>query len=331
LLGADYEIANGRYRFKKIYTGESWNPQSPAPLAAPGLNVSTGDYLLAAGGQNLTDKDDVSRLLENTAGKHVVLKIGSDPSGANSREITVIPTASETQLRNLAWIEGNRRKVDELSGGKLAYVYMPDTGQGGLTAFTRYYFAQSDKQGAIIDDRFNAGGQVADYVIDVMTRPLQGFWSPRYGAIYRTPAAAIFGPKVMITNEFAGSGGDMMPWMFHHNKVGTLVGKRTWGGLVGVGGYPPLMDGGNVTAPSFGFFNPDGQWDVENKGITPDVEVELDPKLMHEGHDPQLERAVAVAMSQMKDHPVPVPHRPAYPNYNRPGTSTGGSGTGGGR
>ena len=330
LLGADYEIANGRYRFKKIYTGESWNPQSQAPLAAPGLNVSAGDYLLAVDGQNLTDKDDVSRLLENTAGKHVSLKIGSDPSGANSREITVIPSASETQLRNLAWIEGNRRKVDELSGGKLAYVYMPDTAQGGLTAFTRYYFAQSDKQGAIIDDRFNSGGQVADYVIEVMTRPLQGFWSPRYGAIYRTPAAAIFGPKVMITNEFAGSGGDMMPWMFHHNKVGTLVGKRTWGGLVGVGNYPPLMDGGNVTAPSFGFFNPDGQWDVENKGITPDIEVELDPKLMHEGHDPQLERAVAVAMGQMKDHPVPVPHRPAYPNYNRPTTPAGGSATGGG-
>jgi tricorn protease len=330
LLGADYETANGRYRFKKIYTGESWNPQSQAPLAAPGLNVSAGDYLLAVDGQNLTDQDDVSRLLENTAGKHVSLKIGSDPAGANAREITVIPAASETQLRNLAWIEANRRKVDELSGGKLAYVYMPDTAQGGLTAFTRYYFAQSDKQGAIIDDRFNSGGQVADYVIDVMSRPLEGFWSPRYGAIYRTPAAAIFGPKVMITNEFAGSGGDMMPWMFHHNKVGTLVGKRTWGGLVGVGAYPPLMDGGNVTAPSFGFFNPDGQWDVENKGITPDIEVELDPKLMHDGHDPQLERAVAVAMSQMKDHPVPVPHRPAYPNYNRPVTPAAGSSAGGG-
>ncbi|MBZ5626109.1 MAG: PDZ domain-containing protein, partial [Acidobacteriia bacterium] len=215
LLGADFEIANGRYRFKKIYTGESWNPQSQAPLAAPGLNVSAGDYLLSVNGRDLTAMDDVSRLLENTAGKHVLLKIGGDPSGAGSREITVIPIASETQLRNVAWIEDNRRKVDELSGGKLAYVYMPDTGQGGLTSFTRYYFAQSDKQGAIVDDRFNAGGQVADYVIEVMMRPLQGFWSPRYGAIYRTPAAAIFGPKVMITNEFAGSGGDMMPWMFH--------------------------------------------------------------------------------------------------------------------
>jgi tricorn protease len=330
LLGADYEIANGRYRFKKIYTGESWNPQLQGPLAAPGLNVSAGDYLLAVNGRELQGTDDVQRLLENTAGKHVLLRVGPDPSGANAREITVVPAASETQLRNQAWIEANRRKVDELSGGKLAYVYLPDTSQGGLTAFTRYYFAQSEKQGAIIDERFNSGGQAADYFIEVMTRPLQGFWSPRYGAIYRTPAAAIFGPKVMVINEFAGSGGDMLPWMFHHNKVGTLIGKRTWGGLVGIGSYPPLMDGGSVTAPSFGFFNADGQWDVENKGVAPDIEVELDPKLVQEGHDPQLERAVAVAMQQMKEQPVPVPRRPAYPNYNRPATVTTGAGAGAG-
>ena len=220
--------------------------------------------------------------------------------------------------------------MDELSGGKLAYVYMPDTGQGGLTSFTRYYFAQSDKQGVVLDERFNSGGQVADYVIDTMMRPLEGFWSPRYGAIYRTPAASIFGPKVMIINEFAGSGGDCMPWMFHYNKVGTLVGKRTWGGLVGVGSYPPLMDGGNVTAPSFGFFNPEGQWDVENKGRRPTSMVDLDPKSMHDGHDPQLERAVAVALQQMKDHPVPAPKRPAYPNHNGPQPpSTTGAGGGG--
>jgi tricorn protease len=327
LLGADYEISNGRYRIKRIYDGENWNPNLQAPLAVPGLNVNPGDYLLAVDGEDLTAKDDISRLLENTAGKRVTLKIATDASGANAREIVVVPIASETQLRTQAWIEGNRRKVDELSGGKLAYVYMPDTGQGGLTSFTRYYFAQSDKDGVILDERFNSGGQVADYVIDAMSRPLEGFWSPRYGAIYRTPAASIFGPKVMIINEFAGSGGDCMPWMFHYNKVGTLVGKRTWGGLVGVGNYPPLMDGGNVTAPSFGFFNPEGQWDVENKGQAPDVVVELDPKSMHDGHDPQLERAVAVAMEQMKEHPVPAPKRPPYPSYApKPVTPTGAPG-----
>ena len=331
LLGADYEIVNGHYRFKKIYTGESWNPQLQAPLAAPGLNVAAGDYLLAVNGQDLAGTDDVSRLLENTAGKPVVLRIGTDASGAGSREITVIPVASEAQLRNQAWIEANRRRVQEISAGKLAYVYMPDTAQGGLTSFTRYYFAQVDKQGAVIDERFNSGGQAADYVIDVLNRPLEGWWSSRYGAIYRTPAAAVFGPKVMIINEFAGSGGDMMPWMFRHNKTGTLVGKRTWGGLVGIDQYPALMDGGTVTAPAFGFFNPDGQWDVENKGVAPDVEVELDPKLVHEGHDPQLERAVAIALEQLKAHPAPEPHRPPYPNYNRPSGAAAPAASGSGR
>jgi tricorn protease len=328
LLGADYQLANGRYRFKKIYTGESWNPQLRAPLAQPGLNVATGDYVLAVNGVNLTDKDDISRLLEGTSEKTVVLKVGSDPGGANAREITVEPIANETQLRHEAWVEGNRRKVDELSGGQLAYVYMPDTAQGGLTSFTRYYFAQTEKHGAVIDERYNSGGQVADYVIEVLNRKLLSFWSPRYGAIYRSPAASILGPKVMITNEFAGSGGDAMPWMFKYTHTGTLIGKRTWGGLVGVSQYPVLMDGGNVTSPNFGFFNPEGQWDVENHGVQPDIEVELDPKLVHEGHDPQLERAVAVALDQLKKNPPPEPKRPPYPNYQHPtGAASGGAGS----
>ncbi len=327
LLGADYEIANGRYRFKRIFTGESWNPQLRAPLAQPGLNVSNGEYLLAVNGIDLSSKDDVSRLLEGTADKSVVLKIGADATGANSREITVVPVASETQLRHTAWVEDNRRKVDELSGGKLAYVYMPDTGQGGLTSFTRYYFAQTEKHGAVIDERFNGGGQVADYIIEVLNRKLMGYWSPRYGAIYRTSAASILGPKVMITNEFAGSGGDAMPWMFKYTKTGTVIGKRTWGGLVGVSQYPVLMDGGNVTSPNFGFFSPQGEWDVENHGVAPDIEVELDPKAVHDGHDPQLERAVAVALDQLKKNPPPEPKRPAYPNYQRPIGAGGGAGS----
>jgi len=328
LLGADFEIANGRYRIKKIYTGESWNPQLHAPLAVPGLNVAAGDYILSIHGDELKGTDDISHLLEGMADKTVVMRVASDASGANAREITVVPVASEQPLRHEAWVEENRRKVDQLSGGKLAYVYMPDTAQGGLTAFNRYYYAQVDKQGAIIDERFNSGGQVADLVINALNRPLMGWWQPRYGAIYRTPAASVFGPKVMIINEMAGSGGDMMPWMFRHTQTGTLVGKRTWGGLVGVSQYPVLMDGGNVTSPNFGFFNPTGQWDVENHGTPPDVMVDQDPKLVHEGHDPQLERAVAVALEQMKTHPVPEPHRPAFPNYQNPNarpTPTSGS------
>ena len=327
LLGADYELANGRYRFRKIYTGESWNPRLRAPLTQPGLNISEGDYILAINGVALTDKDDISRLLEGTADKSVVLKIGGDAGGANARDVVVRPVASETALRHEAWVEGNRHKVDQLSGGQLAYVYMPDTAQGGLTSFTRYYFAQTDKHGAVIDERYNSGGQVADYIIEVLNRKLLGYWSPRYGAMFRTSAASILGPKVMITNEFAGSGGDAMPWMFKYTHTGTVIGKRTWGGLVGVSQYPVLMDGGNVTSPNFGFFSPEGQWDVENHGVAPDIEVELDPKAVHDGHDPQLERAVAVAMDQLKKNPPPEPKRPPFPNYQRrTGAASGGAG-----
>ncbi len=317
LLGADYEIANDRYRIKRIYQGGAWDPQLRAPLAQPGLNIAQGDYILAINGEDLKANDDIYRLLEGTAGKSVMLKVASDASGANARDVSVTPTGNEAGLRTLAWIEDNRKKVDELSGGKLAYVYLPDTGMGGLTNFTRYFFAQTDKQGAVIDERFNSGGQAADYIIQVLGRELLSYWAPRYGAIYRTPQGSILGPKVMMINEYSGSGGDAMPWYFRYAKLGPLVGKRTWGGLVGISGYPALMDGGNVTSPSFGFFSPSGQWEVENHGVAPDVEVDMDPKSVAEGHDPQLERAVSVALAELKKNPPPQPHRPAYPNYNR--------------
>jgi tricorn protease len=320
LLGADYEVVDGRYQIKRIYTGERWNPDAHAPLAEPGLKVAVGDFILALGGAELRGADDIQRLLEGTAGTQVVLKIASDPSGKGAHDITVTPIGADLNLRNLAWIEANRHKVQELSGGKLAYVYLPDTALGGLTNFNRYYFAQLDKQGAVIDERFNGGGQAADYIIDAMKRTLMSWWAPRYGAIYRTPQASILGPKVMITNEFSGSGGDAMPWYFREAQLGPLVGKRTWGGLVGIGNIPVLMDGGRVTSPSFGFFNPQGQWDVENHGVQPDYEVDMDPKPVSEGHDPQLEKAVSLALEELAKHPAPEPHKPEYPNYNRHAT-----------
>jgi len=319
LLGADYEIVNQRYRIARIYTGEHWNPRAHAPLAEPGVKVAEGDFILAIGGKDLSGSDDIHRLLEGTAGTQVVLKIAVDASGKDEHEVTVTPIADDLGLRNLAWMEVNRRKVQELSGGKLAYVYLPDTFQGGLTNFNRYYYAQLDKQGAVIDERFNSGGQAADYIIHAMQRSLMSWWAPRYGAIYRTPEASILGPKVMITNEFAGSGGDAMPWYFRQAQLGPLVGKRTWGGLVGIGNIPVLMDGGRVTSPSFGFFNPQGQWDVENNGVKPDYEVDMEPKAVSEGHDPQLEKAVSLALEELAKHPVPEPHKPEYPNYNRHG------------
>jgi tricorn protease len=316
LLGADYKIENNRYCFAKIYTGGTWSPTVKAPLAQPGLNVHVGDCVLAINGQNVTAETNIQEPLEGTAGHAVTLHIGA-ANGDAARDVSVIPIPNELQLRNAEWIEANRRKVDELSGGKLAYVYLPDTGNGGFTNFNRYFMAQTNKEGVVVDERYNGGGQVADYIVEVLGRRIEGYWSPRYGAIEHTPNSAIYGPKVMIVNESAGSGGDALPWLFKYNKLGTVVGKRTWGGLVGISEIPVLMDGAEVTSPSVAFFSPKGEWDVENHGVDPDVTVEQDPKAVAGGHDPQLERAVAVALEQLKQNPPPEPHRPAYPNYHQ--------------
>jgi tricorn protease len=315
LLGADYAINNNRYCLAKIYTGGRFNPHAKAPLAQPGLNVAVGDCIVAINGMDLDASVDIQRPLEGTAGHVISLRIAS-ADGKNPRDISVTPIASEATLRNIDWIEGNQEKVDKLSDGKLAYVYLPDTGEGGFTNFNRYYFAQTQKQGAIIDERFNAGGQVADYFVEVMGRHIESYWAPRYGAIEHTPNAGIYGPKVMIANEFSGSGGDALPWLFKQGKLGVLVGKRTWGGLVGINEIPVLMDGGNVTSPSVAFFSPKGEWDVENHGVDPDVVVDQDPKAVSEGHDPQLEKAVSIALENLAQHPVTQPERPAYPDYH---------------
>jgi tricorn protease len=224
--------------------------------------------------------------------------------------------ANEGGLRNLAWVEDNRRKVDQMSGGRLAYVYLPNTSGAGYTNFNRYYFAQIDKDGAVIDERFNGGGTAADYIIDYMRRPLMNYWATREGEDFTTPVGSIFGPKAMIINEYAGSGGDAMPWYFRKAGIGPLVGKRTWGGLVGIYDYPQLMDGGQVTAPRVAFYNLNGEWEVENYGVAPDIEVDLDPALWRAGRDPQLEKAVEVVMDALKKNPPPRHKKPAYPNYH---------------
>jgi len=316
LLGADYAIKDNHYCLAKIYTGGLFNPQIKAPLAQPGLNLSVGDCILAINGEELTAAVDIQQPLEGTAGHVISLHVIS-ADGKNARDLSVIPVASEATLRNIDWIEGNQHKVDQLSGGKLAYVYLPDTAAGGFTNFNRYYFAQTQKQGAIIDERFNGGGQVADYFVEVLGRHIESYWAPRYGQIEHTPNAAVYGPKVMLANEFSGSGGDALPWLFKQAKLGPLVGKRTWGGLVGIGAIPVLMDGGHVTSPSVAFFSPKGAWDVENHGVDPDYAVEQDPKAVSEGHDPQLEKAVSLALEELARHPLPEPVKPPYPNYHQ--------------
>jgi tricorn protease len=328
LLGADYKLENGRYRFAKIYSGENWNPQMRAPLTQPGVNVQEGEYLLAVNGRNLTANDNLYAFFESTSNKQIVIKVGPNPDGSNARDVTVVPVAGEGGLRNLAWIEGNRRKVDQLSGGKLAYLWLPDTAGGGYTNFNRYFFPQLDKQGAVVDERYNGGGHGADYIIDYLKKPLNSYWAVRDGEDWRQPFGTMPGPKAMIINEYAGSGGDYLPWMFRRSQIGPLIGKRTWGGLVGIGGYPTLIDGGSVTAPHFAFYSPEGQWEVENRGVAPDIEVELDPKAWREGRDPQLEKAVEVVLEALKKNPPKQPKRPAYPNYHKTVTPTAGNGSG---
>jgi len=317
LLGADYKIENGRYRFARVYNGENWNPRLRAPLTQPGVNVAAGEYLLAVSGREVTASEDVFKPFEATAGKQTVIKVGPNPDGKGARDVTVVPVGNEYSLRNLAWVEDNRRKVDKMSGGKLAYAWIPDTGDGGYTNFNRYYFAQIGKEGAVIDERFNQGGLIADYIIDYMRRPLMGYFAAREGADYITPVGSIYGPKVMIINEYAGSGGDMMPWLFRAAGIGPLVGMRTWGGLVGMAGAAPLMDGGFTGAPQSGFWNPNGTWDVENHGVDPDYQVDMDPAAVKAGRDPQLEKAVEVALDLLAKNPPPKHKKPAYPDYQK--------------
>ena len=318
MLGADYAIENGRYRIKKIYGGENWNPELQAPLSGPGIQVAEGDYLLEVNGRPLAPPANVYQLFEGTAGKQTLVRVNSSPSIEGSRVVTVVPVASEDALRTRAWIEGNRRLVDKLSGGRLAYVWLPNTAGPGYTAFNRYYYAQQDKDGAIIDERYNQGGMVADYIVTELSRPLMGFFARRDGTPSPSPTVGIYGPKVMIVNESAGSGGDALPYYFKQQKIGPLVGTRTWGALVGTLQIPATIDGGGVTAPSLAFYDVNGRWAVENEGVAPDIEVEITPADAIAGRDPQLERAVQEALKLLKTQPGRRVARPAPINRVSP-------------
>ena len=317
LLGADYKIENGRFRFARIFNGENWNPDLRAPLTQPGVDVKSGDYLIQVNGVDVKATTEVYRFFENTAGKQIRIRVSANADGKDAREVAVVPVDDESNLRNRAWEEDNRRKVDVLSGGKLAYVHVPDTANGGYLNFNRFYFAQTDKQAAIIDERYNHGGAIADYIIDLLGRPLRNCAITREGEKWCSPLQQIYGPKTMVINEMAGSGGDALPWMFRQDKLGPLVGTRTWGGLVGISGYPSLLDGGGVTAPRAAIYGLHGEWEVENHGIAPDIEVENDPASVAAGHDAQLEKAVQVTLDALKKNPVVIPDHPPYPNYHQ--------------
>lgn len=312
LLGADYAISSNRYRIDKIYSGLNWNPELRSPLTEPGLNIKKGDYILAVNGKDLTADKNIYSYFENTDGRIVELTINSKPEYAGSRVVRVVPTGSEYGLRNRDWVEGNLKKVTEATQGQVAYVYVPNTSTQGHEYFKRYFFPQANRKAIIVDERFNGGGSIADYYIDILQRQHQSYWTMRYTNDLKTPSASIQGPKVMLIDETAGSGGDMLPWMFRKFRMGTLIGKRTWGGLVGTLGFPELMDGGVVTAPNLAIWTKEG-FVVENVGVPPDIEVEQWPAEILLGKDPQLEKAIEVIMKELEKNPPEEPVRPPYP------------------
>jgi tricorn protease len=297
----------------------NWTPDLRAPLTAPGVDVKAGEYLLAVRGVDLRPPTEVYSLFENTADKSIEITVGPNADGTGSRTVTVEPLDNESALRNRDWVEGNLKKVQKATNGRVAYVYVPNTAGAGHQYFKRYFFPQSDKQAVIVDERFNGGGSVADYYIDHLRRPFTAMWATRYGQDIKTPQGAIHGPRVMLIDETAGSGGDLLPWMFRHYKLGPLVGKRTWGGLVGILGYPTLMDGGEVTAPNIAFWTPEEGFGVENVGVPPDVEVEQLPADVIAGKDPQLDRAIQLVMEELKKHPPEKPTRPPLPERAKGG------------
>ncbi len=320
LLGADLVADQGRFRIQRIYTFESWNPKLQAPLDRPGLKIEEGHYIVAVNGTELTADDDPYRLLDGTAGRQTVLHVNDKPSMDGAWTVTVEPVDSEGALRQRAWVEDNRRRVDELSEGKLGYVWVPNTGQPGVISFNRYFFAQQDKLGAVIDERFNGGGLLDDYMVDLMTRRLRAAITNEVpgGRPFVLPAG-ILGPKVLLINQASGSGGDFFPWVFRQQRAGPLVGTRTWGGLVKSSVHYPLVDGGALTAPDNAVFDPTaGKWIAESEGVAPDIEVLQDARTVAEGRDPQLERGVAEVLRLLAEQPPPKIGPPPFSTPARP-------------
>jgi tricorn protease len=311
-LGIDWELSNGAYRIKRIVNGAAWDTEVRSPLLASGLKVKEGDYILAVNGVKFDVTKDPWSAFEGLADKTVELTINNKPSTDDAWTIVVKTLSDETRLRNLEWIESNRKRVEEATDGKIGYIYVPSTGIDGQTELVRQFYAQFTKQGLIIDERFNNGGQIPDRFIELLDRKPLAFWAVRDGSNWQWPPVANFGPKVMLINGWSGSGGDAFPDYFRKAKLGPLVGARTWGGLIGITGAPALIDGGSVTVPTFRMYDPDGKWFKEGHGVDPDIEVPEDPGMLSKGVDVQLERAIQEALRLLKENPPVNPKQPEY-------------------
>ena len=315
-LGIDWALDNKMYKVKRIVRGAAWDNEVRSPFDRPGLNVKEGDYIISINGQPFDPAIDPFALLEGLAGKTVVLKVNSKPSAEGSREITIktLSQQQEARLRHLEWIEANRKKVEELSGGQLGYMYMPNTGEDGQTELLRQFYAQIDKKGFVIDERFNAGGQLADRFIEMLNRPVLYNLAWRDADVMVWPQKGNDGPKVMLINGWAGSGGDAFPWAFQQMNMGPIIGERTLGILVGPATDHALIDGGYITVPDARLYGADGKWFAEGYGVKPDIEVWDDPTLLAKGIDPQLKRAVEECMKLVETKPRKLFPRPAFEN-----------------
>ncbi len=316
LLGCDFKLDkdNDLYRIGKIYDGGPWGVDQRSPLQAPGIEINEGDYLLAVNGRPLDTSLDPWAAFQGLADQVVTLTVSSTPDVNDANDILVDPMSNELRLRNLDWIESNRKKVAEATQGRVGYIYVPDTGINGQNELVRQFTPQWNKDALIIDERFNAGGQIPDRFIELLNRPIYNYWARRDNRDWHTPFLSNNGPKVMLMNGWSGSGGDAFPYYFREAGLGPLVGTRTWGGLIGISGNPGPIDGGSVTAPTFGFYEEDSQWGVEGYGVDPDYEVENAPHEMVAGRDPQLETAIAVILRLLEKNPPIRPQRPRYPD-----------------
>jgi tricorn protease len=311
-LGVDWELHDGAYRIARIIRGAPWDVENRSPLEQPGVNIKEGDYVLAVNGIPIESTDDPWASFQGLGGKTVELLVNNKPTKDGARTVIVETLSDESRLRTLAWIESSRERVEKESGGRVGYIYVEDTGIQGQSELLRQFAAQFDREGLIVDERFNSGGQIPDRFIELLNRKPLAYWSVRNGRTWQWPPVANFGPKVMLINGWSGSGGDAFPDYFRKAGLGPLIGMRTWGGLIGISGAPGLIDGGNVTVPTFRMYNPDGKWFAEGHGVDPDIQVVDDPSQLARGIDPQLERAILEVTKALRGQAAGPPNHPPY-------------------
>jgi tricorn protease len=312
MLGVDWAVENGAYRIRHIIEGGPWDADARSPLREPGVNAKEGDYVLAVNGVPLDIRRDPWAAFQGLANTAVQLTLNDRPTLEGARQVVVRPSASEVELRFRAWIEERRQKVDQATGGRAGYIYVQSTGVNAQNEMVKQFMAQWRKDGLVIDERWNSGGQIPDRFIELLNRPMLSYWAVRHGEDWQWPPVAHRGPKVMLINGWSGSGGDAFPFYFKESKIGPLIGTRTWGGLIGLSGAPGIVDGGQLTVPTFRMYDVRGQWFPEGHGVEPDIPVEEDPSQLARGVDPQLDRAIAEILRQIKEKPPTPPARPKY-------------------